>query len=69
MTNLNNWFKVKIVNTLTQEVDYTYTTGHNKFFVKFDIQKALGPFSQVTVKPVSYETVVKETYKQDSQEH
>lgn len=69
MKNLNNWFKVKILDTISQEIDYTYTTGHNKFFVKYDIQQALGPTAVVSVKPISYENVVKETYKTDRQEH
>ncbi len=61
MTTLNNWFKVKFVSRLNpQDADYSYTSGENKFFVKFDLQESMGMDYIIFVKPIEYSDIIRE---------
>jgi hypothetical protein len=57
----DNWFKVKYVNRRNMEdVDYSYCSGHNKFFVKYDLQQSIGLDYIIYVKPISYDQMIRE---------
>lgn len=57
----DNWFKVKYVNRRNPEdVDYSYCSGHNKFFVKYDLQQSIGLDYIVSVKPIEYRDMIRE---------
>jgi len=66
----NNWFKLEIKARRPKddepEVEYSYQSGHNKFFVLQDAKEALGPGYIIGIKEISYRQLLKEISNEES---
>lgn len=55
----DKWFKIQYTSRKTSETDYSFSTGENKYFVKYDVQNASGTEYLIDVEPISYRSMIK----------
>lgn len=69
VTIRDQWFKVRIEEHQSSEVNYSYLTGDSLEGVRSQVSRSLGEGYQVFVKPIEYDTIVREVSKEHESQH